>query len=147
MTAPDIATKCIDDVEARLKTLTSMQNKVFHVYSEDELLDETKGLVFPCLGVVYDGMRAGPETGSTSKQGISGVLTVTILMFFRSDVHATQDPKDTAAALLDQCRALFRANPRSPSGHYWQFNLESPVGGKKGVLTYVQRWSTPVQLV
>lgn len=143
MTATNIATLCVDDVEARLKTLKSMKSRVFHMYSESELLDETKGLVYPCMGVVYDGMRA---VGDGGKQGISAEIVVTIMVLFRGSVLSKEDPKDTIVALLDDSRALFRNSPRSPSGHFWKFQVESAIDSKKGVLTYIQRWATPVQL-
>lgn len=142
----DLATKCVDDIETRLKTMAGMSKRVFHIYSEDDLMDITKGLVFPCMGVVYNGIRAIPEAGSTGKQGGSGELVITVMLFFRDESKAANSLKLSATELLDDVRDAIMGT-RSPSGHFWRFQLEAPVEGKKNVLSYVQRWSTPVQLV
>lgn len=143
----DLAAKCIADIEARLKTLNKMSTRVFHVYGEDDLLDVTKSLSFPCMGVVYNGIRSVPEAGKdTNKHGTSAELVVTIMLLERDNTQTTANPKEGAIRLLDDARELI-IRTRSPSGHMWRFQLETPVAGKKGVLAYVQRWSTPVQLV
>lgn len=141
-----IAIKCIDDLEARIKTIPALKDRVFHIYSEDELMERTKGLSFPCVGVVYDGMMAIPEQGPSAKIGASAELVATVMVFFRQDTKAKTDPKDTTVALLDEIRSKIFAT-RSPTRHHWRFKLEAAVEGKQGVLTYVQRWATPAQLV
>lgn len=140
-----IAIKCIDDLESRANLIPSLKGRVFHIYSEEELLERTKGLSFPCVGIVYDGMMAVPEPGSSAKTGSSAELVATVMIFFRQDTKAKTDPKDTTVALLDQIRGKILAT-RSPTGHYWRFKLEAAVEGKQGLLAYVQRWATPVQL-
>lgn len=142
----DLAAKCVTDIETKIGTLAAVKGKVFHVYGEDDLMDHTKGVVFPCVGVVYNGIRATPEDGATGKQGISGELVVTIMLLLRDNVSATSNPKEGALRMLDDVRELVMGT-KSPSGHKWRFQLESPVAGKKGVLAYVQRWATPVQLI
>lgn len=142
----DLAVLCVADIETRLKTLVDMSKRVFHVYGEDDLLDYTKGLTFPCMGVVYNGIRSIPENKETGKQGISGELVVTIMLLFRDSTSTTANQKASAISMLDDARKLILTT-KSPTGHKWKFQLESPVQGKKGVLAYVQRWSTPVQLV
>lgn len=141
-----IAIKCIDDLEARIKTIPTIKDRVFHVYSEEELVERTKGLSFPCVGIVYDGMMAIPEQGSSAKIGASAELVATVMIFFRQDTKAKSDPKDATVALLDEIRGKILAT-RSPTRHHWRFKLEAAVEGKQGVLTYVQRWATPAQLV
>lgn len=140
-----IAIKCIEDLEARVEQIPALKGRVFHVYSEEELVERTKGLSFPCVGIVYDGMMAIPEPKPTAKIGGSAELVATVMIFFRQDTKAKNDPKDQTVALLDQIRGKILAT-RSPTQHLWRFKLEAAVEGKQGLLTYVQRWATPVQL-
>lgn len=141
----DAATKCVGDIETKLKTLSGMGNKVFHIYSEEDLLDVTKGLMFPCVGVVYNGINAVPEKESTARMGLSAKLVLTIMVFFRDDARSAVDEKLSVISTMDDIRGLIKGT-RSPTGHYWEFQLEAPATGKKGLLAYVQRWATPVQL-
>lgn len=141
-----IAERCLLDLERILAAVPVLSKRVFQVYSEEELLEKTKGLSYPCVGVVYDGMRASGENKDTGKQGVSAELVCTIMLFFRQESLAKQDAKLVAVTTLDGVRDAIRG-VRSPSGHFWKFQLEASVGGKNGVLTYLQRWSTPVQLV
>lgn len=141
-----IAINCITDIADRLNVIPSLKGKVFHVYSEQELTERTKGLTLPCVGVVYDGLRSVGESGDTSKMGMSSDIVVTIMLFFKQDTRAKVDPKDTMVALMDSIRDAI-IGTRSPSGHNWKFQMEIPVAGKLGVLAYLQRWSTSTQLV
>jgi len=142
-----IALNCIEDIEAKVASVPNIPRaRVFHVYSEEELIERTKGLGFPCVGVVYDGLRATPEPGATSKIGGSAELVVTVILFFRQDTKAKIDPKDSVVATLDAIREKI-LKTKSPSGHFWKFQVEAAVEGKTGLLAYVQRWATPVQLV
>lgn len=145
MSSTAIAIKCIEDIEARVASLAALKGRVFHVYSEEELVERTKGVSFPCAGVVYDGMMASEESGSTAKMGGSAELVVTVMLFFRQSTIAKTDPKGTTVAMLDEIRSKILTT-RSPSGHFWKFKVEAAVEGKQGLLTYVQRWATPVQL-
>lgn len=140
-----IAVKCIEDVEKYLNSMSAVKGKVWHVYSEEELVERTKGLSFPCAGVLYDGMRAIPEQGATGKMGLSAELILTVMVMFKQKTVSTVDAKDSAVDFLDELRGKI-AKSRSPSGHFWKFQLEAAVDGKSGVLSYIQRWSTPVQL-
>lgn len=142
----DLASLCVTDLETRIKTLPQIASKVFHVYGEDDLTDSTKGISFPCVGVVYNGIRAMPENKETGKHGTSSELVVTLMLMVRDNTVATANVKEGALKLLDDMRDLI-IRTKSPSGHLWRFQLESPVAGKKGVLAYIQRWATPVQLV
>lgn len=140
-----IAVSCIEDIENRIKTVPAIGNRVFHVSSEDEIIEKTKGVSFPCVGVIYSGMTATNEAGSSARMGQSAELVVSILLFFRQDSRATNDPKDSTVAVLDEIRRKIMAT-KSPSNHFWRFKVEAAVEGGKGLMTYLQRWSTPVQL-
>lgn len=141
-----VATSCIEDIVAKVNVVAPLTGRVFHVYSGEELVERTKGLAFPCAGVVYDGLMGNPdERGQTAKMGASANLVVSIMIFFRQDTRAVIDPKDTIVALLDEIRSKILLT-RAPGGHFWKFQLEAAVEGKQGLLTYIQRWATPVQL-
>lgn len=141
-----IALDCIADVSKKVEELPVLRGRVFHVYSEEELVERTKGLSFPCVGVVYDGIRSVGEPGKdTGKMGSSAELVVSIMIFFRQETKAKTDPKESVVSQLDSIRSkLLRT--KSPAGHFWRFQIEAAVAGKEGVLTYLQRWATPVQL-
>lgn len=141
-----LAEDCVADVVDKIKAIPGLSSKVFHVFSEEDIDDKTKNLIFPCVGVVYDGIRdAGSSVGSSDKQGVSGVLTVSIIYLFRKVTNSSVDVKDEAVRTLDLARKALRGS--APGGHKWRFLLESPLGSKTGILAYVQRWSTPVQLL
>lgn len=141
-----IAISCIEDIEKKIKSVAAVGNRVFHVASEAEIVEKTKGLAYPCVGVIYTGMTAISETGSTSKLGQSAELVVTVLLFFKKDSRATNDPKESTVAVLDSIRKNIMAT-KSPSGHYWRFKVEAAVDGGESLMTFMQRWATPVQLV
>ena len=141
-----LAINCIRDVENKVEAVPAFRGRVFHVYSEDELIERTKGMSFPCVGVVYDGIRSVGEPGKdTGKMGSSAELVVSVMIFFRQDTKAKADPKESVVGHLDTIRSqLLRT--KSPAGHFWRFQIEAAVAGKEGLLAYLQRWATPVQL-
>lgn len=142
-----VAINCIEDIVKKVETVPGLKGRVFHVYSEEELIERTKGLSFPCAGIVYDGMRAISEGGKdTHKIGGSAELVVSVMVFFRQDTKAKVDPKETTVAVLDSLRGKL-ITTKSPTGHFWKFQVEAAVEGKNGVLAYLQRWATPIQLV
>lgn len=140
-----IATNCTQDLVEKVKELAELEERVFYVASEEEVVERTKGMSYPCVGVVYHGIVATEEQGASSKTGDSANLMVSIMLFFRQNTTATNDPKDAGVELLDEIRQLI-LRTRSPTGHFWKLQLEVPVEGRRGVLLYLQRWSTPVQL-
>ena len=81
------AVPCVESLAAAIRSLPLFAKKTFVVYSEDELMQETKGLTYPCVGVIYEGMRSIPEPGSTSKQGVSCELVASVMLFFKTDSH------------------------------------------------------------
>lgn len=136
----------VSEMERLIEGIPSLKGKVFHVYGEDDLIERTKAINFPYAAVVYDGIRSSKEEGATSRVGASGEIVVTVMVFFRNDARASNDPKEHVLMLLDTLRKHIMGT-KSPTGHKWQFQYEAAAEGKKGLLAYTQRWSTPIQLV
>lgn len=145
----DIATKCVADLRAHLGQLIAA-GKVFHVYSEEELMDKTKGITFPAVGIVYEGMRAVNEGAGDArvshKLGVSAELIAAVMLIQRPDNISAADTKTPTMNLLDDIRQEIMGS-KSPSGHWWKFVVEASANEKNGVVIWLQRWSTPVQLV
>lgn len=144
--ANPIATKCVTDVVTRIETVPEMKGKTFHVMSDQELLDKTKGLMYSCVAVIYGGITSVAEDGDTGKKGVSCELSMDVILFFRGNAQAQNDPKVGAVAMLDTMRDKMREG-RSPSGHFWRFQSERAIELKTGLMGYMQRWTTPVQMV
>ena len=140
-----VATNCTMDLVAKVAEVAELEKRVFYVASEEEVVERTKGMTYPCVGVVYHGIVATEEMGASGKSGDSANLMVSLMLFFRQSTTAVNDPKDAGVELLDEIRQLI-LRTRSPTGHFWKLQLEVPVEGRRGVLLYLQRWSTPVQL-
>lgn len=133
----------VTEIEERLKSIAEFQKgKAFHVVSEEDLIDETRVLTYPAVGVVYEGLRpaGGNENGLSTRAGFAIVVLT-------SDKWPTGvDAKGTSLDLLDLIRSKFR-DGRPSTGHKWKFEFEGPARSKNAkVLIWVQRWSTPVQL-
>lgn len=143
-----VAMDCISQVEAVLKAIPTFSTRAWQVYSAEELLDRTKGVSLPAFGVVYDGIVAPEETGrDTQKVGASGNLSVSVLFLFQTAGNsAKEDSKIYAAHVLDSIRQAMRG-VRAPTGHVWRFKMESLFSSKGNLVTYIQRWGTPIQLV
>lgn len=141
-----LASKCVQDIVDKLAAVTEFKNKVHQVYTESELADRTKGISYPLIAVVYDGMASIPERGESSKLGLGAEIKVSIIMFFRSQAMATTNQTLDAVDSLDTVRDKIKGTT-APSGHKWRFVSEvGSQGAEKGVYVYVQRWSAPIQL-
>lgn len=138
-----IAQLCVDDIQTKLATVGDVATKVFSVYSEDDLLDKSKYLKYPAVGVLYEGITASYE--DSSRQGLSTELRVALVLVLDGKSVGNLDRKNDAATTLDAMRdAIKRTN--SPSGHKWRFVSEIPVGLVENVSIYVQRWATAVPI-
>lgn len=140
-----IARLCVDDFVNAIKVLEPFAGKTYQIFSEEELFDKTKGLVYPCAGIVYEGMKPVTEHKETHRVGLSVELVASVMILFKSSAVAVGNAKMDAVDVLDLTRGAMK-DRRSPSGHYWNFRLEAAANAKGGVLVYIQRWSTPVQL-
>lgn len=136
-----IAALCIDDITTKLSTVVA--DKIFTVYSEKDLLDKTKMIKFPAVGIMYEGIMSGAP--DPSRQGMGGELKVALTLLLDGKSIGNLDRKNDAATLLDAMRAAIRLT-RSPSHHPWKFDSEVPAGQVGGLLVYIQRWTTVVPL-
>lgn len=143
-----IVTDCYAQVRERLQSIAGVKGRVLTVYDADELLEKTAAITLPAAGVVYEGMRAVPDGGNSLRAGISceGVFTIVLLTSSPSSSGSTQSSMVRSHELLDQIRKTMMAT-RSPSGHLWRFLVEAASTTKGGSLMWIQRWTTPIQLV
>lgn len=142
------ATLCIDDVEQVLQSIASLKGKVLNVYGEEELMDSTSIITYPACGIVYEGMRSLEEGGATNKVGTSSELVISIILIDTYTKMTKAGSRKNAAPILDAIReTMMQVKRRSPTGHKWRFIVEAAASPKSGVVLWVQRWSTPVQLV
>lgn len=142
----DLAIKCIAEVKAHLQTVEKIKGKIVSVYSQEELTDSMKGITAPFVGVVYEGMRAVAEQKETNRQGVSCELVVSLIVVGRVTTAGESSMKNQTLGLLDDLRKAMR-NCKSPAGHKWRFNMEAAAAEKQGTTMWIQRWTTPVQLV
>lgn len=137
----------VTDLVSKISTVSEVAKDVYHIYADEDITEMTKGMGFPSVGVIYDGLRAAPEMGASGKQGLSAEMVFSVLYFYRlGPAMATENTTATALQVLDKIRDSIKKT-RGPSGHLWRFQMEVAVGSKKGVVAYVQRWAIPVQLV
>lgn len=147
MSAKKIATLCIEDLQSKLQGLPEVAAKTFWVYDEADLFDTVKQLQFPATGVVYEGIRAVSETDKSSgRQGISGELIASVALLILPGIKGSASVKVQAVDFLDQMRNTIMGT-RSPTGHLWKFVVEAAATEKNGAVVWLQRWSTPIQLV
>lgn len=140
----DFAQRCVADVKLALQSIAELTGKIVSVYSEEELMDASKGIAFPCIGVVYEGMRSSPEPGS-AKTGMAAELIVSLIMVERAAAAGESYTKNAALATLDDTRKALIGR-QSPTGHKWRFIMEAPASEKKGTIIWLQRWATPAML-
>jgi len=118
---------------------------VFSVYSEEDLMDKTKYVRFPAVGIMYEGLRDGNR--DSTKQGYAADCTIAVVLLMDGKSVGGLDQKNEAARILDAMRHAFKDNfQKSPSGHKWRFVSEMSAGQISNLLVYVQRWSCPVLL-
>jgi hypothetical protein len=146
-TPPDsLVVQVIAQVRDILKTVPKVNDKIVQVYSEEELGDAMKGVEFPCIGIVYEGMRAVPEMKETNRQGVSAELVLSLIIVEKPTTAGESRVKNRTINLLDLTRKAMHEG-KSPAGHKWRFVLEAPASEKKGTVIWLQRWATPIQLV
>lgn len=140
-----IVVQTLDEVLGIVRGVEGYQNKVFEIYTEDDLQDYTKNITLPAAGVVYDGLRP-VAAGASGPRGVSAELVFSVLIVFKKEAMTKTHPARGVLETLDAIRGAFRA-ATAPSNHKWKFVAEAPVSVKANLLVYVQRWSCPVQLV
>lgn len=146
----NLATSCVLNLMSLVEpAVPEFLGRVWHIYGEEELRAKDKGLKFPAIGVIYDGLRpmpsAGPQSGSGGGGALSCEMLFSVLLFLRLQPIALDDPKQAATTQMDTVRRAILGK-RAPSGHFWKFQLEVSAPNGKGSVAYIQRWVTTVQL-
>lgn len=138
-------TPCLLDLEAKvLLADEKLAGKVFRVYSEADLLNKSKMLTLPAIGIIYEGTRNVADFQVSKTPSKSCELVASIVMICNPDT-LVGTTKYAAAELLDAIREQIRPT-RSPTGHFWTFVVEAPAAEKDNRVMWIQRWSTPVQI-
>lgn len=141
----DLVVKCVTDLRTKILNVPALKKNVYHINTEEDVEVITKGMSFPCVGIIYEGMRA-IEGGSPQKIGLSAEIVCALMVFSKAGPSiATTDTVAEALILMDDLRNKVKAT-RSPSGHFWGFQSEASLGASKGILAYIQRWTTPALL-
>jgi hypothetical protein len=142
-----LVTECVEALKVILQTVPLLKDKVLFVTDEDDLMTQMKGIIaLPAAGIIYDGMKSRESQGETAKFGLSADMVFTVVVINRGiAIVANEQTKITSIALLDQVRNSIMTI-RSPTGHFWRFVVEAAAAQHDGVVFWVQRWSTPVQL-
>lgn len=138
---------CVSDITQKIIAANCMDsNRVFSVFDEDDLVAKVAGLAYPVIGVFFSGIRKTSFDGKPSSNvGATGSVSVTLFFCFRKEKLKNVNTSVVGLSLLDSTRSAIM-NTRSPTGHKWCFEMEAPV--EFGTLFgYVQRWSTPIQLI
>ena len=159
----DTVNDAIVDITTKISALPEVAtDKVLYVYSQERLMDETEGLDYPLVGVIYAGMlkKEGRRPGS-DVQGRTQTLFIDVVVTQGPVCDATTglaDEKHTTTDLLNKIRNQIIAEcERAPAGHKWTFRAEVPAylnlrlvtatdspRDRAKILAYVQRWETTV---
>jgi hypothetical protein len=141
------AVQLIAQIKAQLQNVSALTGKIVQIYDDTDLLDAMKGISPPFIGIVYEGMRAMPESG-TMRRGVSAEAVFSLVIVEKQTTAGESQVKNRTINLLDATRQAMREMTRATAGHQWRFVLETPADAKKsGNTMWIQRWTTPVQLV
>lgn len=141
MAVSNRATECIQDLINKINTLPLVKNKTLWVYDEEQLMDKTKGLTFPAVGVVYEGIRSTDDfPGRSGKVGFTSELVASLMLLTRQDAPTGKSSHLPAVQLLDDIRQCILGT-RSPTGHLWKFIVEAAASEKHGTVVWVQTFA------
>lgn len=144
-----VAVDTINALITSLQSVAGLNGKTFHILTEAELMDRSRLIPSPSVGVLYEGMRSTGTGGGTHRTGLSAELSAALVVYYRNATPLGQAGMDAqkpvAIEMLDAIRNQLR-DTRGPGGHYWRFLSESPALEKDGLVVWIQRWSTPVML-
>jgi len=147
----------MQDLITRIKALPEVGDQTLYVYTQEKLLNETEGLEFPAVGVIYGGMFRAGEQKQGRMQTLQGDVVLTMGDLCQA-TYGDADDKPAATELLDKIRnqIIAECSP-APGGHKWDFQFEVPAylttrrstgidtkEDKAKILMYVQRWTTRV---
>lgn len=140
----DIVTLCVEDLAKKVKDIGEFgsvgKEKVFSVYSEDDLLDKSKLLKFPAVGMMYEGLRSVPGA-DPSRQGLGAEIGMALVLLMETKSVGGINSQNEAVRLLGLMRRAIKVTV-SPTNHKWRFISEVPGGVLGNAVVYVQRWST-----
>lgn len=142
MIIPPVAQKCWLDLMNKVKQIPELVDKTESVWNEDDLISILKGARSPIAGLVYEGIQSSTDV---TRMGLSGDVTVSILLILQGDHIGKVDEKPEAIRLLDALRSLILTTT-SPTGHKWRFVRESPTGQMGNKIIFTQIWATAVLL-
>ncbi len=138
-------TECSADLTARIRTVATLQKQTLTVMSMDSLVSQMANVVKPAAGVLYEGSRPvqseGGKQATTSAEIVFSVFLLTESSAFSKQV----DAMSPAHEVLDAVREAIHG-ARSPTGHFWKWQLEAPAKQSGSLTVWVQRWSCVVQL-
>lgn len=139
---------CVNALQAVLESIDGLNNKVLFAYNEDDFLDKIKGIRnYPGAGIIYEGIHSMPEQTPSGRVGVSGQLVVSIVLIETGDtLRSTNQAKTVLLGMLDTIRNNLVAT-KSPTGHFWRFLVEAQAVLKSGMCFWLQRYSTPIQVI
>lgn len=143
MTTPDKVKQCIDSMVEAMQSIAGFKTTTEHVHEPDAIMNRLSGVPGNWCGVVYEGSRASSEEGF-SKRGIGTLLSISLYPVIDANVGfaGLKSETDVLEVLRSMRQVIMGSTP--PSGHPWQFVMETYVDSKKGKLLWQQRWVTPV---
>jgi hypothetical protein len=142
---------CVQDVKDAVQSVAEFANRMVFVYDQKDAADKLKGLrTFPAAAIVYEGMRvsetSSPVQHSSGRMGSSVTLVTSIMIVDQGDGGLIKvDNRVSVMNLLGKVRRQM-LDRRSPSGHYWKFVVEAEAAPANGLVFWIQRWQTPLQL-
>lgn len=142
----DVVAEVLEDVKSKIMALPKFKDKVGHIYTYEELVDKSKNVSFPALGIIYEGLRAERgENAGKSASVVSSSIVVSLILLTDSDNKLGGLPKMKAHEYLALTRNALNNKP-SPSGHKYRFIVEAPASEKGTKVMWVQRWSVAAQI-
>lgn len=149
----DPVTDAANEILARIEAdVPAVVDRTVYVYGLDDMLDLTRKLKYPAIGIVYLGLIGKPDS---AKLGLAATLTFDIYVVGGEQCRdRTTGAKVTTTALLHDVRNALKGTEcrvfdRIGGKRKWTFVQESPVmiqDDKVDYLGYRQRWSTTVVL-
>lgn len=136
----------LDDITAKLKTVKIIKDSTVQFYEQEDLLNATKRLSTPCVGIVYLGMR--PQDPS-KVAGLSVYLTCNVYLIGAERISKGMNydqARPTLEILNDMRFAIVGDCKLAPGLRKWEFVSEVPVEFTKNMLAYQQTFRTKLNL-
>lgn len=141
----EVVSVCVAAMQAAVQSIAELENKSVHILNEDNLLDRLKGVALPAAGILYEGMRAQPESGA-AKTGSHAEIVISVIVVSPSPgTNQLSGMKTNTIEILDKLRTALLTTI-SPTGHRWRFVVEAAADEKSSHVFWVQRWATTIIL-